>query len=274
MTATSGAIDAYADVVSYWRAARDGDLAALSALALAGPDIAARELVARQDNKVSMDDNRTALMIAAVEGHAECVRFLLPLSDPHARDDDQNTALMFAAYRGHLETLSILIPVSDLNALDSNGVSPVAWAAARGNFQCARLLLADSRCDARAFSSTEGFVLEHIADFECPSGIELLAPFFSAEEKSAAFRAALDMESWECADLLSAHAAPADAKRARNLVRSGRLPIFAARLEAEALQTVLFPCVSIEATGAVAGLAPPQSETMKGLPAKRRPRSL
>lgn len=83
-----------------YKAAFNGDVAAIKSLAASGTDINA------YDGKVYL---YTPLMVAAMEGRTEAVKALLELgADPIAEDSDRLTASKLARKYGHEEIAEIL----------------------------------------------------------------------------------------------------------------------------------------------------------------------
>jgi ankyrin repeat protein len=122
----------------FWRAARQGDVAAVKAMLAKGVDVNAR-----------FRYQTTALWHAAERGHLEVVRLLLENgADVNARDDLIGTPLMPAVFKGHTEIIKLLLDKG------ATGLDPaLAVAVQIGRADVAGLLLAKGGFSAEALGS-------------------------------------------------------------------------------------------------------------------------
>lgn len=115
-----------------FRAASDGNTAALSFLLHVGANANAREA-----------EGETPLMYAAVEGRSEAVLFLLRSgAEINAVSMNNETALGRAAAMGRTETVRILVEKgANIERGGNHGSTPLMYASSQGHLQIVRLLL-------------------------------------------------------------------------------------------------------------------------------------
>jgi hypothetical protein len=114
-------------------AAREGDVAILSALLAAGADINAED-----------DAGRSALLWAAAEGRLEAVQHILAVDGTQldAATRSGNTPLHRAAAYGHREVVSLLLTAgADIDCVNEEGATALSRAARWGHADVVRLLL-------------------------------------------------------------------------------------------------------------------------------------
>ncbi|MBI5970799.1 MAG: ankyrin repeat domain-containing protein [Deltaproteobacteria bacterium] len=103
---------------SLFKAAGDGDVAAIKSLVASGEGINAFD---------GMIYLYTPLMAAAIKGKMDAVKTLLELgADPLAEDDDGFTAAKLARKRGHTEIADILAEAETKRRLEFGPSAPVA----------------------------------------------------------------------------------------------------------------------------------------------------
>jgi len=162
-------------------------------------------------------DNRKQdpLMTAAAKGHQEAVEFLLPRANPQTRNAYGETALFLAALAGFPECVRLLLPHANLNDethVADNGNSPLFAASLSGAVECVAML-------AEAMT-TERAQAKNLAGLD-------------------ALDAAVRGGSPECAELISPFFPLADVLSKTAHFDLSLMPRLAARVEAEALRTVV-----------------------------------
>ncbi len=153
-----------------FKAASDGDMAAVAALVKDDPD----------EVSCKDDDECTALDWASKMGHADIVTFLLGhKADIEARNNQNMTPLMGAAYHNHADVVALLLSKgAEVNATASDdpekdsthGHHALDLAASAGYKDVVKILL-DNKADVNA-QMTNGWTALHYAVIEGWGGTE------------------------------------------------------------------------------------------------------
>src|SRR5476651_48831 len=198
----------------------------------------------------------TPLMDAAAERHLDCVKLLLPVSAVDAvvpfadgRMDSGRNALMIAlelADADSVEIIEVLAPVTkNLSIVDDFMQTVLTLATQRGkDFNEPRFLAPFlSRLDPNARSKGSGLTPMEVAGLaDWPEGVKMWLPMTNVRAIHQGLTAIDRMVfagRWKIADLLSEHSHKNRAQTALVVAGPQRMPMHAARVEAEALRKVV-----------------------------------